>query len=902
MAISTNGTVLTRLAGALYNTQMSNATYEEVKTLDPASLANALYARDFSSATDATVATTLVTNLGLSSVAGLSNWVAAQLTAAGSAKGAKIVDLLNGFAQMSADATYGAAATAFNTKVDAALALSQTADNAGGTFAAAGAVSASGGSFTLTTGTDVADNVSATRGTLNSTFKFTANNDTISASVGTVNNGDILLDSSTTDTDVLNVTGTTGSFTASNIETINLTAPVASTLDLTNVSGVKNVNLSGTNTITVSGFSAATVQPTIALTDIKRVVTVTPSTFDGTTTAGTAETLNFAVSGLSYGTTTATQSGLTIGNTTAGSIEALNIASNGSAANEFAFSNESDQPVTKMTITGAADLTMRTTNGLISGTTVDATANTGVVTLRVERNGDTTAATNAANWTGVDNILLTDSDATTDAAVVSALASGAKVTLGTSFAGNSALTLQGATDTALKDSVTVELKTTATTAAGVTITKLDVQNVKALNLVSSGHSGSASTTGANILDNLVGDFTTITITGDTSLEGDLNIDATYGATTTTARTVVVNSSGMTGQAFVNFDDIANSTKVSYNVTGTANSDTVSFSGSSVANTVDGGAGNDILTGGDGNDSMSGGDGNDTINISYGTDNVTGGAGNDVFDIDATAAAADDQVVTYPFADVVAEEAGDSTDVVNMANNDYIAVTVNGDTYTYVVTNVASAGTDTVIELMDLLIAQSGPAIFAEHGVTIARSTDAFTFTGKADGTTFTSSAAWVDVSDSPDTVIAATGTSAGGTLAKALRTTYTDFTATSSNADTFNVNGMAADLVNSGYYEGAIASISATTTDTGVAVIVETGTSYVDAAAAGTAIAAEFGTITGDDAAIVIFLNSTTGVAEMYMDADIEQTASDLVFMGSFSNITTLAGIASAFSSTTFTL
>ena len=41
MAISTNGTVLARVAGALYNTQMSNATYSEVKTLDPASLTDA---------------------------------------------------------------------------------------------------------------------------------------------------------------------------------------------------------------------------------------------------------------------------------------------------------------------------------------------------------------------------------------------------------------------------------------------------------------------------------------------------------------------------------------------------------------------------------------------------------------------------------------------------------------------------------------------------------------------------------------------------------------------------------------------------------------------------------------------------------------------------------------------
>ena len=885
MAISTNGTIITRLAGSLYGEYLSNASYTELNTTAASTVAANMLSNDFAGKTDAQIATTVLTNLGLTTVAGLDNWVAAQLTAAGStaaAKGAKLVSMLNDYAMRTADATYGASATSFNSKVSAALVLSQTAGKAGGAFATADAVATGGGTFTLSTGTDVADTVSATRGTLNSTFKFTASDDTVEASVGTLNAADILLDNSTTDTDVINVTGTTGAFTSSNIETINLKAPVATTLDLTNVSGVKNVNLTGTNTITVSGFSAASVQPTISLSDITRVVTVTPATFAGTSTLGTAETLNFAVSGLSYGTTTATQSGLTIGDTTAGSIEAINIASNGTVANQFAFSNESDQPVTKMSITGAADLTIRTTNGLISGSTVDATANTGVVTLRVERNSEGAAATNTANWTGVDNIIVTDSDATTDAAVVSALASGAKVTLGTSFAGDSVLSIQGASDSALKDSVTVELKTTASTAAGITSAKLDVQNVKALNLVSSGHSGSASTTGANILDNLVGDFTTISITGDTSLEGDLNIDATYGATATTARTVVVNASGMTGQAFVNFTEIADSTKVGYNITGTSNSDTVIFTGSSVANTVDGGAGNDVLTGGDGNDSISGGDGNDTINISYGTDNVTGGAGNDVFDIDATAAAADDQVSTTE----------DLTSELDTAVT--LSVTIGSSTYS----KVYGTSDDATLEGF---VSDHGPTILAAHGIAVvtdASTATALVFTGKADGTTFTIAVQTV----ASGTATAETVTTAGGTTAKALKTTFTDFTASSSNSDTFNVNGMASDLVNSGFYKGAIASISATTTTTGVAVIVETGTSYVDAAAAGDAIAAEFGTITGDDAAIVIFLNSTTGLAEMYMDADIEQTGTDLVFMGSFSNITTLAGISSAFSSTTFTL
>ena len=83
MAISTNGTVLARLAGGLYNQTLSNATYEEVvatvkSAADINALANDLYARDFASKTDAQVASTLVANLGLSSVTGLNNWVAAQ--------------------------------------------------------------------------------------------------------------------------------------------------------------------------------------------------------------------------------------------------------------------------------------------------------------------------------------------------------------------------------------------------------------------------------------------------------------------------------------------------------------------------------------------------------------------------------------------------------------------------------------------------------------------------------------------------------------------------------------------------------------------------------------------------------------------------------------------------------
>ena len=152
MAISTNGTIITRLAGGLYNTVLSNATYLELVSQDPSALANKLYAADFGKMTDLQVGTAIVANLGMSALTGLDAFVAAQLTAAGAAnKGAKIVSMLNDFSAMTADTTYGTYATAYNTKVDAALAASQTTGKAEAKFSAAAPTVTS---FTLTTGVD----------------------------------------------------------------------------------------------------------------------------------------------------------------------------------------------------------------------------------------------------------------------------------------------------------------------------------------------------------------------------------------------------------------------------------------------------------------------------------------------------------------------------------------------------------------------------------------------------------------------------------------------------------------------------------------------------------------------------------------------------------------------------
>jgi hypothetical protein len=378
MAISTNGTVLTRLAGALYNTQMSNPTYEEVKALDPASLANALYTRDFSSVTDATVATTLVTNLGLTSVAGLANWVAAQLTAAGSAKGAKIVELLNGFAQMSADATYGAAATAFNTKVDASLALSQTVGNKGGTFAAAGVVVPTpvvNASFSLTVNADT-----LVGGAGDDTFTSVVS---ATAGVTTSTTGDVLTGGLGNDTLTLTIASTAnpGLLQTAGIENVTFRALGDASIDMLLMEGVSTLTSNGgTNDITVTNGALATTY-TVSNTIIGNGADLTVG-YRAVDVLGTADTAKLSVdavgsSVVASGATapTVTRSILTVGS----GVEKISLA----AANTNYANVVGTSTVNTLTVTGAG------TNDILVGTlkavsTIDASAATGANTFDVQ--------------------------------------------------------------------------------------------------------------------------------------------------------------------------------------------------------------------------------------------------------------------------------------------------------------------------------------------------------------------------------------------------------------------------------------------------------------------------------------------------------------------------------------
>jgi hypothetical protein len=726
-----------------------------------------------------------------------------------------------------------------------------------------------GGTFDLTPLTDVASGTTAVNGSISSTFRFTSADDTINGIGASIQAADTLLDASTTDTDVLNITSTAAmnAMTSVNIETANVTmASGTPTAVFTNFTGLTTVNVTGTVAGTVTDAGTAAVN----LDGYTRIATINDSTgLGGTAAAGTAETMNVTVSGTSYGSTAATQSGVTLTAINTGAnetLETLNITSGGTAANDFALDvSDVDVVLDTTNLLGANDLTVRVTHAGVTGTTVVGSANTANTTVMIDRTGATTTDTNVHNFSGIDNITVKDSAAPAvggDGGDMIGLKSGQTVTLADDF-NTTVLTVTPATYTSMADSLTVALDN-ETAATNTDVASLNVQNTKTLNIISDGHGASVSTNAAtvNLLDALVGDATTVTVTGDTALNLDANIDAVQTATTaTTARAVTVDASGMTGTAFLDFAADANA-KVSYNVTGSANADTIVMNASGgIAN---GGAGADVITTGAGAETVDGGAGKDHIDTSYGADSITGGSDADTYDVDAVAAAAVQEVNTIVLT------------AVGSAADDF-TVTIDGVVYAEVATGTidtdgAKFVTDNAAEIQ----------VAHDVAVTYTAASDTLTLTGKADGTNFTATSQH----NNGGTYAALTvGDTTVASLALDMDTTITDFAA----GDVIDVDGFTTSATTV-YHEGTAANVA--TTDTA---IVLTGASYANVAAAEDAYNAAGGNIDG----VVAFFNNTTGTAQMFRDNDLDtdgNLADTSVFL-TFSNITSLSTLASAFSS-----
>ena len=743
-------------------------------------------------------------------------------------------------------------------------------------------VTPTGSSMTMTSGTDT---VTASSGSLNgsaASVRFAnGSNETVNGQTSTIQATDNMLDGDGTDSDVMNitVTGAMNAMTATNIETVNVTVGAGSSQSavFTNFSGLDAVNVSGTAAVTVDDAGAASVN----LVDFTRVVTINNGTF-----AGSADVVNVSVSGATYGSTAATQSGVTLTTEVAsGILETLNITSSGSAANAFNLDASTNTTLKTVNVLGATDVTAHVAYGDVTGKTLTATDHTGVASLNVDLTGITTGAVNALNIRGFDNIIATDSASpskTGDDANFSNLAAGQKVTYADDFQGSD-LTVHASTYSAMATSLTVALDN-ATANEHTQIDVMDIQNVAALNIISNGNvSTSTSTDEVNQIDELKGDASTITVTGDTSLDLNLNMDAEQTASGTAARVVTVDASGMTGTAYLDAVASAPSTakKVSYVLKGSDNKDILDVESNDRDSTIYGNGGDDTIKLGDGDDTVDGGAGADTIEINLGTNTITGGAGNDVFDFDTAEVAGTSQVLTY-----------DESAVGALETSDILTITING-THSYQVTFATSHDAS-----MASFVSTHAADILTNHGVTVTATTvgsdntaadDDLTFTGPTDGTDVTVSATVYDASGT--TTIARAISTSGGTDAKVVANTITDF----SVGDVINTAGIA--TITEDYFEGKVGDLASTNAN--ATVVVLTGASYLNAAAAEDAYTSP---ATATDHGIVVFLNSTLGYAQVIRDNDMDgddgvganQIIADLT------NITSLTELADTLSSDSF--
>jgi hypothetical protein len=687
MAISTNGTIITRLAGALYGEYLSNASYTEVKETAAATVAADMIKNDFAGKTDAQLATAILTNLGLTSVTGLDNWVAAQLTAAGSsasAKGAKLVEMLNGYANMTADATYGASATSFNAKVEASLVLSQTAGTKAGAFGTANADK----NQTITLTADL------------ETVEGGAANDRFIASYGsTLDSGDSIVGGDGTDTLSISVTGSdvtaeTVTILANGIEKItvaNTETDTAADITFDLASAGSSVAAVGTYASTAAGDTSFTNVGSIVAIEAAGKGDVSVSYTTGVT-SGAADVQSIALNGAG----TSSSSRATI---TSAGIETINLSSNGSSN----FVTITDTALKTLNVTGSKALTVSNTSAYL--TTVDASAFTGALTVLEPASTDITITGGTANdklridgstINALDNINVGDGVDTlelTAASNVGSAASGAALkgfeqvygyrsysdagagageaddlTISQVISYVSGVTTVGVTSWSVTDTAGDDEDGVATN-DGVSFTGLSAEvstlNLSGISFTSTDHDGedaggiaftATATMGidtqADSINVVLGttsaraqsqsggdaesssltvtlvDYENITLTsqGDTNTITALNVSDLQKLTISASKALTITDISGEGALFKTIDASASSANV--NLSGNALGGAGTVLGGAGNDTLDGSALSDSIGGGSGNDSLTGGTGNDSVYGNAGNDVIDGGTGND----------------------------------------------------------------------------------------------------------------------------------------------------------------------------------------------------------------------------------------------------------------------------------
>lgn len=372
MAFPTNANQVQAFAGALYGVQIGSITMGQVNS-DIAAVGglnnalNSYYTASFGGLSTATVATTFATNLGLTGAALTAGvaYVEGQLNAvAAGARGAVISNILNLFAGLASDATFGAAATAWNAKVDAAAAYTGSANVAIGTVVTSDIV------FALTTSTD--------------TFNGGAGNDTVSGNQLTFAAGDILNGGAGTDT--LSITNT--SLTGTNFSV----APAA-------MSGIENVQISslssGTGAIDLAGATdvAKVISKNSAVSDsFTNIQSQAVVEIDGGSSRVVVATFLNSLAGATKTASVTLKGGTTVSELDIAGVGAteygiISVSSEGATANTLTLIEDEASnnlaALKTLNVSGSADLTLGTSSAAVAavGETINASSATGKLTV-----------------------------------------------------------------------------------------------------------------------------------------------------------------------------------------------------------------------------------------------------------------------------------------------------------------------------------------------------------------------------------------------------------------------------------------------------------------------------------------------------------------------------------------
>ncbi len=731
-----------RFASAMYGVQVGSSTLSAVQA-DITSLGgitnafNNYYSSSFGSVPTATVANSIATNLGLTGTALTAGaaYVKGQLDAAApGARGAVVTNILNLFAGLSADASFGAAATSWNTKVDAAVSYTGVTDVVFGSTVGQGAA------FALTTGTN--------------TFTGSAGDDTFDAglstsSIQTLNSGDRLDGGAGTDDLFAIINSSVTPAQVKDIENVSLTATTTATVDLSNSTGLVSVtNQASTAPLTLQGISKAV------------AVTVRD-----TSTAGQVVTYN-DVTGTADADTIFLQNVTGSASLTVAGVEALTLESSGSGANAVALTAAN---TTTLNVTGTQALTLGTLPATV--VTFDASANTAILATGVSLTTANTAASTVIGSAGNDTIVIRSSavndsvstglgndsirfvgnysvDDTIDGgdgtdtlsviaaniasattpttyrvtnietiAITDALLSGGAYTPANTSATANRLNVTGATDgsgVAITTGAALSNgSATITGPAGAFTLALGASlAANTLGILNSGSTLTINDTGAGTTDTLtitnsaaqtgsgnlnvynsqvlaIGGYETVTINtgsvsgGATNVLGTITVTGDVGGTS--AETVKFSGANVVTAGVITADIVDAS---ALTAAGTSSAPTFSMTTASTATTITGSAGIDTLLGSlTSASSVDGGAGNDTVTGGAAADTLLGGAGQDTID----GAAGNDSLVGGDGNDSITAGTGNDN-IDGGAGNDRLILDANlasGDVI------VGGDGTDTL---------------------------------------------------------------------------------------------------------------------------------------------------------------------------------------------------------------